>query len=137
MIKHSVIKNIAKKGSVTCKELQQFIWKAQGRDPKLFYNRPGNYGNGIRDWVDQGLIRRESRGVYAITLNGKKYAQNPKHIKTIKIEAQIESLKRRIKSVVNENKNLRKHNAEMDRVLCNIKDYVTRYPTHRLHNVDI
>ena len=70
-VKYKVISQVAKKKTFTRRDLQKFIWVAQGLDIKNFTNRQGYYGTNIKGWVSDEIIDRVDRGVYKITSHGK------------------------------------------------------------------
>ena len=84
-IKHEVLKRIGRcKEGATRRQIQEFIWDAQGHD-KPFEYRQGYYGTNIRDWeYQQELITKEKRGAnYFLTKWGWKYVANPERARVI------------------------------------------------------
>tara|TARA_R110000751_G_scaffold63933_1_gene131618 strand:- start:260 stop:640 length:381 start_codon:yes stop_codon:yes gene_type:complete len=77
-VKYKVISQVAKKKTFTRRDLQKFIWVAQGLDIKNFTNRQGYYGTNIKGWVSDEIIDRVDRGVYKITSHGKRFLKDPK-----------------------------------------------------------
>jgi hypothetical protein len=132
-VKHKVLQFVANNGTITRKELQFAIFKAQGKKGKEAETyRNGYYCVGIGQWVRDGLLEQPSRGKFKITSLGKKYIDNPQlgnalvnleyykkfHDRTRKnnVEAISENndLKLEIRGLENLNELLR---AKLDRVL--------------------
>ena len=78
-IKYKVISQVAKTKTCTRRDLQKFIWVAQGFDIKNFTYRQGYYSTNILSWVRDKIIDRVDRGVYKITNHGKRFLRDPKN----------------------------------------------------------
>lgn len=92
-IQLQVFTEVAKhKKGVSRKQLQEFIWNAQGHY-KPFKHRNGYYGTNIADWEYYGLLVRKERGAnFKIGKNGLKYIQDPGAITVIRLKKRIEVL---------------------------------------------
>ena len=118
-IKHTVLSKVANERICTRKELQKFIWSAQGRNINEFYDRQGYYSVNIQSWNKDGLIKRVGRGVYAITADGISYLENPRKFNA---ELRDERSKEKIRRLESNEYRLWKENCELRRKLRMIKD---------------
>jgi hypothetical protein len=119
-IKHQVIKAISERKEVTRKDIQKFIWVAQG-NTNPFQHRQGYYGTNIREWQSQDLIKRVRRGVYVITPEGLEYIDNPKSLgKRLKAKEELWKIAQ-FDSLRNEVRELRWENATLKREIFKLK----------------
>ena len=84
-VKYKVLKRVSTdvKNPTSRKDLQRFIWEAQGNDPKDFKYRQGYYCVGIQEWHLTKLIKRIDKGLYVLDEYGKLFVENPRLIKLI------------------------------------------------------
>lgn len=102
-IKGKVLELVSKQGTISRKQLQFNIFKAQGKKGvEAVTYRQGYYCDGIQKWVRDGLLTQPKEGFFKIGAMGKKYLENPQHanalIKIKEYKDRVDSLKRTIDS---------------------------------------
>ena len=104
-IKYKVLKRISKdaKNPTPRRDIQKFIWKAQKGNMIGYRLRQGYYGTGIRQWMDDELIHRISKGKYVLTKLGQQYVKNPSSIRDINTKRTIKNLRRALHLARTEN----------------------------------
>jgi len=124
-IKYKVLKRISKdaKNPTPRRDIQKFIWKAQKGNMIGYRLRQGYYGTGIRQWMDDELIKRVSKGKYILTELGQQYVKNPSSIRDIRT---IKNLRRALHLARTEN--LRLH-ACLGEIQQQINFYNSPYPS--------
>lgn len=94
-VKYKVLKRVSTdvKNPTSRKDLQRFIWEAQGNNPKDFKYRQGYYCDGIQEWNYGKLIKRIDKGLYVLDEYGKMFVDNPRLIKLINKAVKYDGMK--------------------------------------------
>lgn len=117
-IQRYVFRRIAKtRGGATRKQVQLFIWVAQGNLHRDFVYRQGYYSINIARWEADELLFKDGRGAkFKVTADGRKYMEDPKSITVINLKRKIKQLEGKIKRLTREERASMIMDQQIDRI---------------------
>jgi len=127
-VKYKVLKRVSTdvKNPTSRKDLQRFIWDAQGNNPKDFKYRQGYYCVGIQEWHLSKLIKRIDRGLYVLDEYGKMFIENPRYIRLINKVVDYDRTKERSKRQHESFQDLFYENMALRKTLKQVKEFIDK-----------
>ncbi len=127
-VKYKVLKRVSTdvKNPTSRKDLQKFIWDAQGNNPKDFEYRQGYYCVGIQEWNLSKLIKRIGRGLYVLDDYGKMFVENPRNIRLINKAIQYDRNKERHNRHLEKMNELFYENMALRKSLNQVKEFIDK-----------